>query len=73
MRDEEKYELRGQTNGGVDAVNEQLDIAKQIDDTLANITPQTVRAVIHSLVHQHPDVANTMLEELSYFKTQATF
>ena len=73
MSDEEKYELRGQTNGGVDAVNEQLGIAKQIDDILANITPQTVRAVIYSLVHQHPDIANTMLEELDYFKKNGGF
>ena len=73
MSGEEEYELRGQLGGGVEAVNEQLQIAQQIDATLANITPQTVRAVIYSLIHQHPDVANTMLEELQYFKQQDTF
>ena len=73
MSGEEEYELRGQLGGGVEAVNEQLQIAQQIDATLANITPQTVRAVIYSLIHQHPEVANTMLEELQYFKAQDTF
>ncbi len=73
MSDEEKYELRNEINGGVEAVNEQLVIAKQIDDTLANITPNTVRSVIYSLVHQHPDVANTMLQELDYYKKQSSF
>ena len=73
MSEEEKYELKGQMNGGVDAVNEQLAIAQQIDATLASITPQTVRAVIYSLVHQHPEVANTMLEELDYFKKNGGF
>ncbi len=73
MSDEEKYELRNEIGGGVEAVNEQLAIAKQIDDTLSNITPNTVRAVIHSLVHQHPEVANTMLQELDYYKKQSSF
>ena len=73
MSDEEKYELRNEINGGVEAVNEQLVIAKQIDDTLANITPNTVRSVIYSLVYQHPEVANTMLEVLDYFKKLDSF
>ncbi len=73
MSDEEEYTLRGEMNRGVEGVNEQLAIAKQIDDTLANINPSTVRAVIHSLVHQHPEVANTMLEELDYYKKQSSF
>ena len=73
MSDEEKYELYNEINRGVEGVNEQLTIAKQIDDTLASIRPNTVRAVIHSLVHQHPEIAGTMLEELGYYKEQGTF
>ena len=69
---DEQYELSHEINGGVEAVNAQLEIANQIDNILANINPYTVRSVIHSLVHQHPDVANTMLEELDYFKRVGT-
>ena len=72
MSNEEKYELRNEINGGSESVNEQLAIAKQIDDTLASINPHTVRSVIHSLVHQHPEVARTMLEELGYYKEQGS-
>ena len=69
---DEQYELSHEINGGVEAVNAQLEIASQIDNILANINPYTVRSVIHSLVHQHPDVANTMLEELQYFRKSGT-
>jgi hypothetical protein len=65
---DEQYELSHEINGGIDAVNAQLEIASQIDNILANINPYTVRSVIYSLVHQHPEVANTMLEELDYYK-----
>lgn len=73
MSQEEEYELSCEINGGLDAVNAQLTIAHQIDETLANINPTTVRTVIHSLVHQHPEVAQTMLEELGYYKEQGSF
>jgi len=73
MSDEETYELKNEINRGVEGVNEQLTIAKQIDDTLANINSSTVRSVIYSLVYQHPEVANTMLEELDYFKKLDSF
>ena len=69
----EEYELRNEINRGVEGVNEQLAIAKQIDDTLANINPSTVRSVIYSLVHQHPEVAETMLEELDFYKKANSF
>jgi len=69
----EEYELRNEINRGVEGVNEQLAIAKQIDDTLANINPSTVRSVIHSLVHQHPEVAETMLQELDFYKKANSF
>jgi hypothetical protein len=72
MSNEEQYELRHELNGGVDAVNRQLELANQVDQILANINPYTVRSVIHSLVHQHPEVANTMLEELDYYKQSGT-
>jgi phage terminase Nu1 subunit (DNA packaging protein) len=70
---EEIYELIQEEKKGVDQINEELRIANQIDSILAGINPSTVRAVINSLVHQHPDVANTMLEELHYYKQAKSF
>jgi hypothetical protein len=64
MSNEEQYELQQELLNETDSINEQLVIAKQIDDILANINPHTVRSIIYSLVHQHPRIADTMLEEL---------
>ena len=68
---EEEYTLKHE--GRIEIINEALHTANQVDKILENINPHTIRSIIHSLVHQHPEVAETMLEELGYYKEQGSF
>ena len=67
---EEEYKLQYQT---IDTINEEFQQAAEVDKILENINPATIRAVIYSLVYQHPEVARTVLEELHYYKEKGTF
>jgi len=70
---EELYELQQEELKNVHQMNAEFNIARQVDTVLENITPNTINAIIYSLVHQHPDVANAMLEDLGYYKKQGSF